>query len=69
MQAPYGKIELLGTPFRMSRTPGDVRLHPPMLGENTQEILRGLGYSKSEIEKMTMEGLINAGVSPDRKTK
>ena len=67
VQAPYGDIQLLGTPFRMSETPGDVRLHPPMLGEHTQEILESLGFSREEIKKMVSEGTINVEASPDRK--
>ncbi|MEM0156909.1 MAG: CaiB/BaiF CoA-transferase family protein [Thermoplasmataceae archaeon] len=64
MEAPYGKIRLLGTPFKMSATPGSVRLHPPMLGENTKEILHGLGYSDEEISRLTEKNIIrgNAGV-------
>lgn len=67
VQAPYGNIKLLGTPFRMSQTPGDVRLHPPMLGEHTHEILESLGFGKEEIERMASEGTINRDVSTDRK--
>jgi crotonobetainyl-CoA:carnitine CoA-transferase CaiB-like acyl-CoA transferase len=37
-----GTISTLGFPIRMSETPPEVRRHPPLLGEHTEEILRGL---------------------------
>ena len=33
METDYGKITLAGTPFKMSRTPGEVKIPPPWLGE------------------------------------
>lgn len=49
---------------RVMRNPGiydgkrlKVPHHPPLLGENTREILESLGYTKNEIEKMKREGI------------
>jgi crotonobetainyl-CoA:carnitine CoA-transferase CaiB-like acyl-CoA transferase len=58
MEAPYGKIVMPGTPFKMSATPGSVRLYPPMLGEHTYEILQGLGYNDGEISNMNKRGTV-----------
>ena len=58
VDAPYGKTPLLAPPFRMSKTPGSVRLHPPMLGENTLEILTKAGFTKDQIQKFTDEKTI-----------
>ncbi|MCH9669861.1 MAG: CoA transferase [Gammaproteobacteria bacterium] len=41
---------LVNTPVKLSRTPGSIRTRAPLLGEHTDEILAGLGYSSSEIE-------------------
>jgi crotonobetainyl-CoA:carnitine CoA-transferase CaiB-like acyl-CoA transferase len=38
-----GTVETLAPVVRLSRTPAEVRLPPPALGEHTQEILQGLG--------------------------
>lgn len=67
MEAPYGKIRILGTPFKMSVTPASVRLHPPMLGENTKEILRNIGYSEEEISSMVDKKVVNGNSNNDRK--
>ena len=67
MEAPYGKIRILGTPFKMSVTPASVRLHPPMLGENTKEILRNIGYSEEEISGMVDKKVVNGNSNNDRK--
>ena len=37
-----GRVETLAPVVRLSRTPADVKLPPPTLGEHTQEILEGL---------------------------
>jgi CoA:oxalate CoA-transferase len=53
-----GKIKTLGFPAKLSRTPGQLRLPPPLLGQHTEEVLKELGYSLQEIETMRTEGVI-----------
>jgi crotonobetainyl-CoA:carnitine CoA-transferase CaiB-like acyl-CoA transferase len=35
-----GAVQTLGPVVKLSRTPADVRLPPPALGEHTEEVLR-----------------------------
>jgi len=39
-----------GMPYRLSLTPGTVRLPPPTLGQHNAEVLGELGYSAQEVE-------------------
>ena len=53
-----GKIKMIGFPVKMSRTPCKISLAPPVLGQHTQEILRGLNYSEEEIKELNKNGVI-----------
>jgi crotonobetainyl-CoA:carnitine CoA-transferase CaiB-like acyl-CoA transferase len=46
------------TPVRLSQTPGAVRHGPPELGQHTDEILSGLGYSGAEIAALRASGAV-----------
>ena len=39
-----GELPLVGSPLKMSDTPVAYRLHPPLMGEHTEDVLRELGY-------------------------
>jgi formyl-CoA transferase/CoA:oxalate CoA-transferase len=48
-----GMARSIGNPIKFSETPVSYRLPPPLLGEHTSEILRGLGYSEEETRDMS----------------
>jgi crotonobetainyl-CoA:carnitine CoA-transferase CaiB-like acyl-CoA transferase len=52
------KIPVVGTPVRLSQTPGGVRSMPVEFGENTEEILMEIGYSKEEIYKLSEDKIV-----------
>ena len=47
-----GEIEIQGIPYRMSRTPGDVRRPAPERGEHSDAILAELGHSADDIRRL-----------------
>ncbi|MBK6583804.1 MAG: CoA transferase [Gammaproteobacteria bacterium] len=53
-----GEVRVTGVPIRFYETPGSVRLHPPLLGEHTFELLGELGYSAEEAAALVREGLV-----------
>ena len=54
-----GKVALIRSPMRFSETPVEHDVPPPLLGEHTDEILRGvLGRSDAEIAKLRADGTV-----------
>ena len=47
-----GTLHVPGVPVKMSATPGRISAPPPMLGEHTEEVLRGLGISPEAIAEL-----------------
>ncbi|HAV77583.1 MAG TPA: hypothetical protein DCX53_09555, partial [Anaerolineae bacterium] len=48
--ASAGTVKLTGFPYKLSDTPADLRLPPPMLGQHTEEVLTTLlDYSKDDV--------------------
>lgn len=60
MKTPYGEIPMLGTPFKMSRTPGKLTRAPPELGADTVEILSNAGYTREEIDQLIKNGVVKS---------
>jgi formyl-CoA transferase len=55
-----GSLRLVGVPIKYSETPAAVRLHPPLLGEHTDEVLSGvLGYSSRRLDELKGMGAIS----------
>jgi len=52
-----GKIKEVGFPWKFSKTPAKAGIAPEV-GEHTNEILKGLGYSDADIEQLREEGIV-----------
>jgi formyl-CoA transferase len=54
-----GEVSLVGSPLKLSETPVAARLHPPLLGEHTDEVLTAmLGYTADDIARLRTENAI-----------
>jgi crotonobetainyl-CoA:carnitine CoA-transferase CaiB-like acyl-CoA transferase len=51
-----GVARSIGNPIKLSETPVSYKLPPPLLGEHTSQVLRGLGYSEEEARDMSAAG-------------
>lgn len=56
----FGKVKVVGIPFKLSETPSEIRTTAPKLGEHTEEILFSLlNYSKEEVAKFKEQGIVH----------
>jgi len=57
MESPVGPVPVIGSPLRLSDSPA--RLDPiPALGQDTEPILRDLGYGDAEIQELRRDQVI-----------
>jgi len=61
--ATAGQVKAIGLPIKFSETPGGVRNAAPVLGQHTREVLRGLGYSDEEIDRLASLGAVQFPLS------
>jgi formyl-CoA transferase/CoA:oxalate CoA-transferase len=53
-----GKIKVTGVPVKLSEAPGEITTPPPLLGQHNKEVLKDLGYSAEEIEKLIADKVV-----------
>jgi crotonobetainyl-CoA:carnitine CoA-transferase CaiB-like acyl-CoA transferase len=53
-----GHRRLLGFPVKLSEASVDIRLPAPALGEHTNDLLAGLGYSEVLIDTYRRDGVL-----------
>jgi len=51
-----GKVPNIGFAVKLSRTPQQVRRHPPLLGEHTDEVLAELGIDEAQRHELRAQG-------------
>ncbi len=54
-----GPIPALAVPILMSETPGGIKRPPPLFGEHTGEVLKEIGYTPDEIDRMAGTGAVH----------
>jgi len=58
-QPGAGEIKVPGSVFKLSETPGEVKLPAPLLGQHNEEVYCGLlGYPKEQLASLAEEGII-----------
>jgi formyl-CoA transferase len=58
MVTEIGAYRGLGTPIKLSRTPGGTRSAPPRFNEHGAAVLRARGFSEPEIAALAREGVL-----------
>lgn len=58
MMTTLGDYRGLGTPIKLSRTPGGTRRPPPAFAEHAEEVLAAQGFSAEEIAKLRSTGAL-----------
>ncbi|MBI3195053.1 MAG: CoA transferase, partial [Ignavibacteriae bacterium] len=59
MQHPsIGELKMVGNPIKLTTTKRTKVLPPPLLSQHTNEALRSLGYSDSDIKKLKRQKII-----------
>ena len=53
-----GKMPLVASPKRFSGTPIEHTMAPPTLGQHTEDVLRSLGKSESELARLRADGIV-----------
>ena len=57
--ATIGPLRVLGTPLKLSQTPGGIRTAPPTLGQHTDSVLtRDLGMASGDVDALRMKGIV-----------
>lgn len=54
----FGKMKQIGFPIKLSDTPWEFRFPAASVGEHTDEVLSGLGYTREDIDAWRQEGVI-----------
>ncbi len=53
-----GRFRTMGIPIKFEKTPGTLKKSSPRLGENSDEVLRGFGYTAAEIAQLRDKGIV-----------
>jgi len=59
-------VTVAGNPIKLTGTPGSATRRAPLLGEDSDETLRGIGYSDAEIRALHRAGVVGPALGDDR---
>lgn len=52
------KLQTVGIPIRLSKTPGSVRSAPAAFGQDSKQVLMDLGYSEEDVMRFSEKGIV-----------
>ncbi|MBC7799674.1 MAG: CoA transferase [Gemmatimonadaceae bacterium] len=58
MVTELGDFRALGTPIKLSRTPGGTHRAPPKFGQDTDDVLAAHGFTEAEIAQLHEDGVV-----------
>jgi formyl-CoA transferase len=58
LDSPVGKVKQIGVAPKLSDTPGMPRSTAPLIGQHTDEILGGLGFTAEQIADLRSRGVV-----------
>jgi len=58
MTVRLGDYQGIGTPMKLERTPGSVRLPPPAIGEHSEEVLKRFGFDTAQVGELRKNQVI-----------
>lgn len=53
-----GRVKVPGFPIRFSKTPSEVRLPTPLVGQHTREVLAEAGFAADRVEALIASGVL-----------
>jgi crotonobetainyl-CoA:carnitine CoA-transferase CaiB-like acyl-CoA transferase len=59
VERPGGRVTEIGIPIKLSKTPGRIERGDPKFGQDTAEVLRGLGISDERMAELRERGVID----------
>jgi formyl-CoA transferase len=59
-----GKVRQIGSPFHLSDTPPTFRNFAPMLGQDTEQVLREAGYDDAQIRQLEQDRVVRIARTP-----
>jgi CoA:oxalate CoA-transferase len=54
----YGRMEIMTSPVKLSKTPDTIRMPAPEAGQHTEEVLQEIGYCQEDIARFREHGVI-----------
>ena len=58
IDSPADPLKMPGIPYKLSKTPAQIRMAPPTQGQHTDEIMASIDFKSDEIEQAKQDGAV-----------